>query len=157
MTIVIDNSIKIIIRIFAVLIKSNNVLMSNFLFKNARKNLMNIVNDFRKHYQFLLKISTKAFNKNFRSKSAISANDRSRIVTSIDIDMKSDFTQRITIRSERIRIYRNNQKKFNVYTALHYDLIRNKYKLSSNCNVLIEENKHRYHFYLLGLFYCVVF
>ena len=159
--IAIDESMKIIIRTFAVLTKSNNVLMSDFLSKNARKNLMNIVSNFRKHYQFLLKISAKAFDRNPRSKSATSNQSRaaisnqSRAATSIDIDMRDDITQRITVRSERVKIYRNDQKRLNVHTALHYDLIKNEYELSSNCNVLIEEDKHRYYFHSF-MFICIL-
>ena len=56
---------------------------------------------------------------------------------------RDDFTEEIAIRFERVKTYRNDQKKSNVHTVVHYEAIKNEYDLSSNCNVLIEENKHR--------------
>ena len=56
---------------------------------------------------------------------------------------RNDFTEKIAIRFERVKIYRNDQKRSNVHTVVHYETIKNKYDLSNNCNVLIEENKHR--------------
>ena len=47
------------------------------------------------------------------------------------------------VRSEKVKIYRNDQKRSNVHTALHYEMIKHEYDLFNNCNVLIEKNKHK--------------
>ena len=47
-------------------------------------------------------------------------------------------------RSDRAEQYRNDTKRSNVHAALHYDFIIVEYGLTSHCNVLIDENKHRY-------------
>lgn len=55
---------------------------------------------------------------------------------------KNDLIERIAVRFKRAKIYRNDQKRLNVHTVVHHDVIKNKYDLSSNYNVLIEKNKH---------------
>ena len=47
-------------------------------------------------------------------------------------------------RSARASQYRNDRMRPNVHTALHYPMINEEYGLSSHCNVLIGEDKHRY-------------
>ena len=47
-------------------------------------------------------------------------------------------------RSVRANQYRNDTKRSNVHTGLHFERIIAEYDLLSHCNVLIDENKHRY-------------
>ena len=45
---------------------------------------------------------------------------------------------------KRVKEFRFDQKRLNVHIDFHYVDHFQKYKLISNCNVLIEKNKHRW-------------
>ena len=53
----------------------------------------------------------------------------------------ADNTEKRSIRANQ---YRNDTKRFNVHVDIHFERIINEYDFFSNCNVLIDENKHRY-------------
>ncbi len=44
--------------------------------------------------------------------------------------------------------YFNDRKYSNVHTVIHYKIMMHEYEILNNCNVLIEENKHKYLLYL---------
>lgn len=60
--------------------------------------------------------------------------------TSISINNKEERK----IMTQIMKKYFNDRKRFNVHTAIHYKIMMHEYEMSSNCNVLIEKDKHRY-------------
>ena len=63
------------------------------------------------------------------------------------------FIEENMIRTVKKKDYRNDQNRSNLHTAMHYDFMTKKYSLPNNCNVLINENKHRYIVYLFCMFW----
>ena len=155
-----NNAVDTIVRCFAALARSNSVLMADKLTRQERTNLTFTIQSFRYQYQQLLSAAALAFDANPRSRSKTPVIQRtagSRSPSPITFMEPLTQTQRgkqATVqptvsgksdeRSTRAAQYRNDRMRPNVHTALHYPMITEEYGLSSHCNVLIGEDKHRY-------------
>ena len=146
-------AVATIVKCFATLTKSNSVLMIDALVEEERRNVVFIVQDFRQQYQQLLTAAALVFDANFRSRSRTSVEDRSsssreitfmKSLTLTQREMQSMIFEEKDERFARASQYRNDRKRSNVHAILHYDMMNEKYDLTSHCNVLIDEDKHRY-------------
>lgn len=125
------------------------MLMTDSL--EQRTQLTDVVKNARQQYQLLLNFASIASNINSRSRSVTLMRQSERSVTSLQTDDDlSETSVSINNREERktmtqiAKEYVNDRKRFNVHTAIHYEIMMHEYEMSSNCNVLIEEDKHRY-------------
>ena len=48
------------------------------------------------------------------------------------------------MQKQKTQKYTNNQKRFNVHIALHYEFMMREYNMPNNVNVFIDEDKHKY-------------
>lgn len=121
------------------------MLMTDSL--EQRDQLRSVIKKARHQFQLLLKFAAITFNTNSRSRQSTSIEQRERSKIS-DQDERAETS--IFVEEERrimtqiAKEYFNNRKRSNVHTAIYYEIMMHEYKISSNCNVLIEEDKHRY-------------
>lgn len=147
--------INIIVKCFAAMTMSNNVLMIDDLTKN-RQHFGVFVRNFRQQYQQLLIVAAFAFDANSRSrfKTFVEKN-----FNSISFSQQINWIESLTLTQRQIQLtvvdntekwsicvnqYRNDTKRSNVHAGVHFERIIDEYDFFSNCNVLIDENKHRY-------------
>ena len=146
------NAVATIVKCFAVLAKSNNVLMIDSFEKEERQNVQITVRNFRQQYQQLLSAVSLAFDVNSRSRSQTSVDRNStsqslvfmKSLTQTQRESQSTISEKQDERSARAAQYRNDKKRSNVHANLYYDMMNDEYELSSHCNILIDEDKHRF-------------
>ncbi len=129
-------TIKIIIWIFELIVKSTSFLMTDKLEEKAQ--FLNIIKKVRLNFQQLLDVVINAASMNSRSRSATSVQWNSQFnevaIELIEDDLRS---------TSKIMKYINDKKRSNVHTMLHYETTMIKYDMLSNINILVEENKHK--------------
>ncbi len=57
--------------------------------------------------------------------------------------MKTAVKAALTIKKSLTNDFENICKRSNIHMSCHHELTLNEYDMCSNCNVLIEEDKHR--------------
>ena len=153
-------AVDVIVKCFAAMIKNNNVCMTNDLAED-RTNFDVYVRNFRQQYQQFLMAATSTYDVNlrFRSKTSVEKNPNLDLFASAEINAINwtefltitqrqiqpiDFADNTAERSVRANQYRNDTKRLNVHADIHFDRIIAEYDLLNHCNVLINENKHKY-------------
>ena len=94
------------------------------------------------YVQQLLDIVVFVANTNSRSRSTISARRKSVkfVLSSIEKIQSSMRSEKLFQKTTK---FANDKARLNIHTTLHYEISMNEYEMSSNVNVLINENKHR--------------
>ena len=118
---------------FAAIAKFNVLLMTDQVSNEDKSNLLIFIKRARILFQSLLKTVAIFFSLNSRSRSAIST-------ASIFDSLKSVEKESV---NKKILKYRQDKKRSNVHIDFHYENMMNHYDLTTHCNVLMKENKHR--------------
>ena len=124
---------EIIIRIFAIIVRSTSMFMTNTSINKMK--LSKVVKKTKSEFQMLLQIVAFATNINSKSRSTIS------ILQSNETE-NSMMTQFINM-TKKYQKFMNDRKKSNVHIAIHYEIFMTEFDLFCNCNVLMNENKHK--------------
>lgn len=123
---------------FASMAKSNTLLMAESLSPSDRSQFETILKLNRTYYQQLHKAAALACAMNPRSRAGTPVRTaRSRSGTPATTQPE---TEPYNAKSEE---YRNAAKRPNLHVGLHYPGELDEYGLTSHCNVLIYEDKHR--------------
>ena len=96
----------------------------------------------KRHFHHLFDIVVFVANINSKSKSAISTQKKfvESILSSIENIQSSKRDVKL---SQKIVKFKNDKTRFNMHTTFHYEISMQKYEMSNNVNVLINENKHK--------------
>ena len=151
------SSLDIITAVFASTARMNTLLMSDHLTVSERSNLAVTVKISHQLFQQLNEMTVITSELNPQSHSQLVTSVTSRQTTSSMQELKS--ASEPTLDSEpasesepepgpatltlQFNEYHNDKRCLNVHTDLHYADVMKKYALLSNCNVLIEEDKHQ--------------
>ena len=134
---------EFIIKIYVFVVKFTNLLMSNNLIE--RNFFMQQIKNAKIHVQQLLDIAIFVANTNSKSRSTISTRKKSMklVLSSIERIQSSMRNEKLF---QKITKFANDKIRLNIHTTLHYEISMNEYEMSSNVNVLINENKHKWRF-----------
>lgn len=139
---------ELIIKTFALVAKSTLLLMMNNLIE--RDFLIQHIKTARSHFQLLFNFAASVANENSRSHSVTSACIQKDSVESILSSTEYIESQMSQLQKSIARLLKKTQKftndqcRLNIHTALHYETTMKKFDMSSNVNVLIDEDKHRW-------------
>lgn len=147
------SSIDLIVQIYARMIRSNCVVMSETIIAVDWDNMMRLILQDHRELQMLQEVAVMTFLKTsltraaFRSLSFFMRRSKSLKSISAQIFRRSialfDNDNHVAI-SKKEQKYENLQKRFNVHIKSHLQKIAQKYETTSNCNVLINEDKHKW-------------
>ena len=167
------SSLDIITAVFASTARMNTLLMSDHLTVSERSNLAVTVKISHQLFQQLneMTVITSELNPQSHSQSVTLIQQTSRLTISSRLTTSSGLTtssiQELKPAPEptsdsgsapesgsgsgpesatltlQFNEYCNNKRRSNVHTDLHYADVMKEYALLSNCNVLIEEDKHQ--------------
>jgi len=119
----------------------NNLIERDFLIQHIKTA--------RSHFQLLFNFAASVANENSRSHSVTSACIQKDSVESILSSTEYIESQMSQLQKSIARLLKKTQKftndqcRLNIHTALHYETTMKKFDMSSNVNVLIDEDKHR--------------
>lgn len=139
--------LDLIITSFAVIAKTNTLLMTDNLFTQDRIDFQIAVKHSRWLFQQLHETASLAMSASqnvSRTASSSSSSQRSFIIESMhkSESMKTAVKAALTIKKLSTNDFENICKRSNVHMNCHHELALNEYDMCSNCNVLIEEDKH---------------
>ena len=134
-------AVEIIVSTFASIARSISLLMTDEL--TNREQLMNIVKNDRYQFQQFLKFAAAVANSNFRFRS-ITSKRRKSMISAQSVENESELKILSISMFQKTQEYVNDQRRSNVHIAIHYETTMKEYEMSSNVNVLINENKHRW-------------
>ena len=120
---------KIIMRVFVIVARNTFMLMTNNSINKMK--FSNIVKKIKNEFQMLLNIVFFATNNN----------SKFRFVTLIRSNEINDDHANMT---KKIQKYMNNRKKLNIHIEIHYENSMKEFVLLYNCNILMNENKHKW-------------
>ena len=124
---------KIIIRIFVIIVRNTSMFMTNTSINKMK--FSKIVKETKNEFRMLLQIAAFATNINSKSRLTIS------ILQSNEIE-NSMMIQFINM-TKKYQKFMNDCKKSNVHIVIHYEIFMTKFDLFCNCNVFMNENKHK--------------
>lgn len=164
----------VIVSEFALNVKSISLLMSSWMKKNDRTNFSIIINQSRVFFQSLCEVVAVDVTLNSRSRqssfksvkvsTAKKLREKNIVKLQLNTTTELDATlQRAELIAQASDVTNSNQKKrdaiflksktfrslktrLNLHIDLHYKNLLQKYAIFSNCNVLIDEQKHRWVF-----------
>ena len=134
-------AVEIIVSTFAFIAKSISLFMTDEL--TNRKQLMNIVKNDKYQFQQFLKFAAAVANSNFKFRS-VTSKRRKSMISAQSVENESELKILSISMSQKTQEYVNDQRRLNVHIAIHYEITMKEYEMSSNVNVLINENKHRW-------------
>lgn len=138
-------TLDLIITSFAIIAKINTLLMTDCLFAKDCVNFQAAVKNARRLFQRLHKAASSAISASQQeSRVSFSFFQRSSVLASTQVveSVKSAIKAALIKKSSSQNEFKKIIKCFNVYIDLHHQLTMNEYDICSNCNVLIEEDKH---------------
>lgn len=94
------------------------------------------------HVQQLLDIVVFVANTNSKSKSTTSIRRKS-MKSMLSFIERFQSSMRSEKLSQKITKFANDKARLNIHTTVHYEVFMNEYEMSSNVNVLINEDKHK--------------
>ena len=124
---------EIIIRIFAIIVRNTFMLMTNNSINRVK--FSKVIKKTRNEFQILLHVVAFATNINSKFRSTISILQSNEIENSTMIQFMN--------MTKKYQKFMNDRKKSNVHIAIHYETFMTKFDLSCNCNVFMNENKHK--------------
>ncbi len=140
-----NSPINTVVIAFAAIAKSNTLLMADDLTVQDRAEFAINVKLGHHLFQQLLEAAAVASTINPRSRSATPTRSKS-VTPTRSLPQSQKPVQSVeppvptTAKAEE---YRSDQRRPNVHVVMHYSELMNEYALTSNCNVLIGEDKHR--------------
>ncbi len=139
-------SLDLIITFFVIIAKINTLLMINSLSVEDWVDFQDAIKHFRWLFQQLHEAASQAISSSwnvFRDFSLFS--QRSSVIASTQSSesLKSAIRAALSKKKFLTNDFENINKRLNVHINCHHELIIKEYNMCSNCNVLIEEDKHR--------------
>lgn len=138
--------VNMIVASFAAVAKSNTLLMADEITAEDLSNFVAIIRHRRNWFKLLLETAVVSAEGNIRSRAHTpSSPQRTHIPQSVEtvgIDSELDSLTALVPKTTKGWEYRNDQKRPNFHVAMHYADVMKEYALPSNCNVLIDEDKH---------------